>query len=503
MTPRIALIVDNPFRDLPALVLIATKLCQAGAKCYLVPFNLYDKELAYLLPDFVLLNYIRENNESFVKKLQSLGIKTGVLDTEGIFNEVPKDTNDLLRDENVYSGTNADYNEFFIIMAKDGGVRNEIDCYCTWNESFSNYLKESKFFKPENVFCTGSPRTDLFHSKWKELSLSMAPYVKKITKPMVLINSSFPMVAPQFQSTEDEIKMMAERFHYDENYMRQWVNIEEKARDLFIELANILSKEFPNVNFIYRSHPFESEDFYKERLLKLPNLYVIRKGTLDAWLHHADALIHYRQCTTSIEAGLVGVPVLTADWLPMLKHMPQLDNISVSVPDLQSMKNYIREIAAGKNSMNTVNYNNINILKEKLYYKVDGSSSQRVAQVIIDSIAKSAKHINVLKVKAELNATVLNPKGIPSKILVWIRGKANISIHWSFTQLKYVYEKKLPWDSSPKSFKPSDVQKMVDCIQQYSPDTKKINVHLAMPNKDYHLGYLEGRSVVLEPSIKE
>lgn len=494
MSPRIALIVDNPFRDLPALVLVATKLCKMGASCYLVPFNLYQKELSYLLPDFVLFQYIRENNELFIKKLQSLGIKTGVLDTEGIFNEVPAHTNNLLKD-GTYTGTNPAYNEFFIIMGKDSEARNQIDCYCAWNEDFANYLKESKWFNAESVFCTGSPRTDLFHSKWKELSLSIAPYLKTIEKPMVLINSSFPMVSPQFQTAEEEIKMMAERFHYDEEYMRNWVKVEREARDLFIELTNILAAEFPSVNFVYRPHPFESEAFYKDRLLKLSNLHVIRKGTLDAWLHHAAALIHYRQCTTSIEAGLANIPVLTADWLPLLKYMPQLDNISLSVPDLQAMKSYIKEIAKGGTLSNTENHDTIQSLKKKLYYQVDGFASERVAKAILASCTKSSKKLNLSKAKADLNSNALGPQ---SKLLAGLRERMNISIHWSFSQLKYIYHKQLAWDTNPKAFKPSDVANMVQCIQQYSSDNKNITVRLAKPNKDYYLGYREGRSVVIE-----
>ena len=57
--PRIALLVDNPYRDLPGLVLVAWRLCQNSATCYLVPMNLQRGELWPLVPDFVLLNHFR------------------------------------------------------------------------------------------------------------------------------------------------------------------------------------------------------------------------------------------------------------------------------------------------------------------------------------------------------------------------------------------------------------------------------------------------------------
>jgi len=42
---RIALIVDNPLRDLPGLVLVAAHLVNAGATVDLVPMNLQQWEV--------------------------------------------------------------------------------------------------------------------------------------------------------------------------------------------------------------------------------------------------------------------------------------------------------------------------------------------------------------------------------------------------------------------------------------------------------------------------
>ena len=72
MSRRVALLVDNPYRDLPGLVLVATRLCQEGVICYLVPFNLQGSEIWALAPDFVLLNYLRTVNEGFAHQLALL-----------------------------------------------------------------------------------------------------------------------------------------------------------------------------------------------------------------------------------------------------------------------------------------------------------------------------------------------------------------------------------------------------------------------------------------------
>lgn len=74
---RIALLVDNPYRDLPGLVLTAMYLCQYGATCHLVPMNLREQEIWPLVPDFVLLHQLRTLTQEFTRDMLEVGIKIG------------------------------------------------------------------------------------------------------------------------------------------------------------------------------------------------------------------------------------------------------------------------------------------------------------------------------------------------------------------------------------------------------------------------------------------
>src|SRR5258708_1182882 len=81
-SPRIALIVDNPLRDLSGLCLLAIELSRRGATVMLVPMYLND-EVFSLAPDMVVLNYMTDGVAGLVQAIGNNGMEFGVLDTEG------------------------------------------------------------------------------------------------------------------------------------------------------------------------------------------------------------------------------------------------------------------------------------------------------------------------------------------------------------------------------------------------------------------------------------
>ena len=84
---KVAIIVDNPFRDLNGCVLLATKLASSGHYVYLV--DMYNQlfNAPSILPDVIIVNYVRSNNIEYIRYYKSLGINVIVLDTEGSWTE--------------------------------------------------------------------------------------------------------------------------------------------------------------------------------------------------------------------------------------------------------------------------------------------------------------------------------------------------------------------------------------------------------------------------------
>ncbi len=277
---RIALLVDNPLRDLPGLVLVAWRLCQNGDTCYLVPVNLRNKEVWSLAPDFVLLNHFRTIYEELVKNIMEAGIPVGVLDTEGgVFSAKPTMANASLsnskRDEMEIMPP---MQEYALSMARDSNLRHNVSCYCAWTPAFAEYASQAGWYRSQQIIVTGIPRTDFYAAQWHDAARRMSSYVDTYPEPIILINSNFALANPRFQSPQKEAEMMVNKFSYNRDFIDKWIQIQDLAMKGLTSLANKLAKHFPEVTVIYRPHPFEGEEIYNELLEPLPNLHLVKKA---------------------------------------------------------------------------------------------------------------------------------------------------------------------------------------------------------------------------------
>ena len=88
MSNKIALVVDNPKRDLRGLCITAAALMEHWHEVYIVPMYQQGYEVPLIAPDCVVVNYARPANEALLHTYNLLGYHVAVLDTEGgIFTE--------------------------------------------------------------------------------------------------------------------------------------------------------------------------------------------------------------------------------------------------------------------------------------------------------------------------------------------------------------------------------------------------------------------------------
>ena len=87
---RIAIIVDNPTRDLSGAVLLGRELALRGEEVFLTSMNLRHREIPALAPDHLVVNYLRPTNDAFVEQLMHAGVRVTVLDTEGAVFQEPE-----------------------------------------------------------------------------------------------------------------------------------------------------------------------------------------------------------------------------------------------------------------------------------------------------------------------------------------------------------------------------------------------------------------------------
>ena len=87
----------------------------------------------------------------------------------------------------------------------------------------------------------------------------------------------------------------------------------ERFCDLILKIAKENS-----FNIIVRPHPEENENVYKKKFLDFSNIKVTKEKTIDYWIKNSDLIIH-NDCTTGIEARLLGKPVFSYDCSPYKK----------------------------------------------------------------------------------------------------------------------------------------------------------------------------------------
>ena len=69
----------------------------------------------------------------------------------------------------------------------------------------------------------------------------------------------------------------------------------------FANAVNHVVSTNPNINFVFRPHPLAALEFWSSHLNQSRNLSIVYKGSVEPWLHAAQAVIH-SSCTTGLQA---------------------------------------------------------------------------------------------------------------------------------------------------------------------------------------------------------
>lgn len=98
----------------------------------------------------------------------------------------------------------------------------------------------------------------------------------------------------------------------DEEYqkwLRKQMEYQREMAEAKIVMVKHLAKRFPDRHIIVRPHPTENKAYYSDALVGYSNVYVDNSGQVREWIATAAFIIHH-DCTTSLEALLMGKPVI-------------------------------------------------------------------------------------------------------------------------------------------------------------------------------------------------
>ena len=468
--PNVVLVVDNPVRDLPGLVLLAMELAKQGARAFLVPMKLQIPEIYLCSPDYVLLPYARVNNEALIEDLVSRGVKVGVLETEG-----------GLFEENV---------NLTLLCAPNQTIRSSLSHIFMWGETGKNVALNHQLYQSEQILAIGSPRFDYYSLRFRAVAQQLYPEANAYQKPYVLFIGNQALANPRFQSSEYEQRSLTEAYRFPREVVQAIYQKDFLVLNELTGLANRLAKNFPEITFIYRPHPFEGEAIYYEKLHlnEHPNLYLIRRGSINGWIAQASLLIH-RGSTTSFEAAMYGVPSLTPAWLPVYE-ITQLENISIQISSYDDMVQAIEDIIA-KQWKSSFEYEQAKLsIVGEVYGNLDGYYYQRISTHILDV------ERNPTSTSEKLNEWFLPFNSARQRIRKRIIQTLDLPFNLTLKNLYSMYQP-ITWDSSEKRFTVDDVQKIIDAVTSHVEDFVNVRYRLQQGMFPQHR-YLHGRTIVVE-----
>ncbi|PIS10722.1 MAG: hypothetical protein COT73_07815 [Bdellovibrio sp. CG10_big_fil_rev_8_21_14_0_10_47_8] len=365
MRQKIQIIIDNPLRDLPSGVLLAAHLVKKGLNVILTPFDNAPFETFRFCPHYLLVNYARKTNETYMSRVLSARIPLGVLDTEGgVFVKL----------ENEGGKPN-----FVKTLTENKSVISQLKDYFVWGNFIFDFMKKEWPSAVSALQLMGTPRTDALHSKWAE------PHQQR---EFILINTSFTLINTKFRSSEEEINDLVHRFGYERARLEQEYQVQKKVASEFLATVKKVAEEFPNESFVLRPHPFERHDMYLQEFKDSKNVVVRGDQAIDHWLSQSKALIHY-ECSTAIEAGLVGVPAFS---LKSAAHTRPIEAISLLTDYCESEQDLNEKISQVLNKTYqppSTFQKNLQQVIETIYYRFDGESSSRIA----DHLANKISHL--------------------------------------------------------------------------------------------------------------
>tara|TARA_B100001564_G_scaffold357135_1_gene372748 strand:+ start:731 stop:2173 length:1443 start_codon:yes stop_codon:yes gene_type:complete len=442
---KVGIVLDNPSRDLNGVLLVAYELVQNQIDCYIIPMNFVNAETWVLDLDFIITNYIRKNNHSFIKKLINSKLPFGVLDTEGGIIEI-KSYLDTIGDK---------------ILSSSASL------YFCWGKTQAKHLINEAYYHKDSLVITGSPRYDFYNQTYLPLFYSTLPAFFK-NNPYILVNTTFTLCNPKFKTISREKDIYIKDLGWSHELYNTRYQSQKLAMDGIISLVQKLSKIHSDLNFVLRPHPFENIGSYKDKLNNIENIHVIHEGSVDKWIAKSKAIIAYN-CSTSYEAGLLNVPAFYPTYLGSPPKVKQILDASILCASENVLFKNINDVLENKYVYPESLKDNIQNIKENWFSGNDGLAHKRISVAILESIQNTTKvKLNKILRRINLYELDLSIKKMNFQFIKKIiRLILNIPYGKSIFGNTFLENKSFDkWNKSDKAFNKDEVNQIIKLIHR-------------------------------------
>lgn len=210
----------------------------------------------------------------------------------------------------IFTGTEASWADVLDFQL-DPCIMQAEDFILTWGDWQRDYYRAKSPRVADHIRTTGHPRFDLYAPEYAELFREDAEAIRARFGTFVLVNTNFGLALhPQgpdvlfsaYEGYDPSNPELRERF------IAQWSRV-NRTMPSFVELVHFLSLRRPDVNIVLRPHPSDDPALYHAAFRGIPNVHVLREGSVVPWLIAASIVVH-DGCTTGLESYLLDRPVL-------------------------------------------------------------------------------------------------------------------------------------------------------------------------------------------------
>lgn len=471
-TPRIALVVDHPQRDLGGLTLVAMELARRGMTTHLVPLNRQEAELWALAPDLVLLNYARPGNDAMARRLLAAGVKVGMLDTEGAVWE--------------------NFGAYTELLWRDRTLLGQLAPACIWGPRLAAHLVAQQLLSPSQIAVTGCPRFDFYHPAWRTTFAPTTPQA-----PRILINTNFSLGNPRFATEQRNRERLRDELGWAAERIDAHLRSERAAMAGIIELSRSLARDFPGIEIVLRPHPFEDPARYREALSTVPGITLSIDGPIQPLLLSSSAVIQ-RSCTTAIEAGFAGIPALSPQWIAAPITIPTAESVSIPCTSYPEMKGSLDAILGNQHASASVAAAAAAMadVVGAWFFRNDGLAHRRVGDAIEQSLP-ARREVDDARCRAE---HAHRSGGVLHRGAAALRRTLGLPPDWSFRRMRRTHAR--PWEETGKYFDASSVADLagrIDSARRTQGETP-IAVRVRPARESGYREKWNGHSVTLEPA---
>lgn len=384
---NIYLHVEVSTRELDSKILLAVLAASKGHQVLISDLNAIKKGLlnGLLPPGIFHTKSLTPNDEKMYihNALVNNGFKITSIDEEGGLLE-------------------QGYSDFAKIRYSEQSIK-QASAIFGWGDEDTGSLKEIYSKYSDKIYKTGSPRVDLWRSNFSKYWNS--PNINS-SKPFLLVSSNLYLANFQKPFYEwggfKSIKFKKGKNYFQTDPMlfrKQFFNAAEDYHKLisFIEAINHLANLNKGFDIVLRPHPLENIEAWKKYLNGIPNVHVIREGSINSWVNNAFAVMH-NSCTTALEATVSNKPLVT--YIPFKQDYAwEVPNkLGYQVYSLEDLSATVNRIFDESKSIENMDHDDRlpNILSGKLHIDNNELAAEKMIK-IWESINTNFVSSNIIK----------------------------------------------------------------------------------------------------------